>query len=172
MISIEKIKTLEQKVQRAVETVTSLRKENTTLHTENTRLQKRLAEYESRISELEILIQSFKEDQTEIEMGISNALAQLDRLEDEISSPGDASVIGSEERSDQSTTSSEKPAEDPNITVESETIPSASGTVSETGNEDTTEQSAESVQNTEEDEEPQDEDIDESPANGDVLDIF
>lgn len=78
MISVEQIQKLEAKVLQAVEVIKSLREENSLL-------KGKLSGYEKRIEELEILIDSFKQDQTNIEEGIINALNQLDLLEDIVS---------------------------------------------------------------------------------------
>lgn len=77
MITIEQIQELDQKVQAAVQRISTLKGENTSL-------QSKLGEYEKRIAELEILIDRFKQDQSEIENGIIRALEQLDHLEDSI----------------------------------------------------------------------------------------
>jgi len=77
MITLEQIRLLEDKIQKAISTISGLREENATLR-------KKLQNYENRISELEVLIDDFKKDQNEIEQGIVNALKQLDTLEDEI----------------------------------------------------------------------------------------
>ena len=80
MISVEQIHQLESKVLQAVEVIKSLREENSLL-------KNKLSGYEKRIEEMEILIDSFKKDQNNIEEGIINALNQLDVLEDIISEP-------------------------------------------------------------------------------------
>ncbi len=80
MISVEQIHRLESKVLQAVEVIKSLREENALL-------KNKLSGYEKRIEEMEILIDSFKKDQNNIEEGIINALNQLDVLEDIISEP-------------------------------------------------------------------------------------
>jgi uncharacterized phage infection (PIP) family protein YhgE len=80
MISLEQIRLLEQKVQAAVARIGQLKQENATL-------KEHLSSYQKRIDELEVLVDSFKADQGQIEQGILNALAQLDQLEDEVTSP-------------------------------------------------------------------------------------
>lgn len=80
MISLQQIRTLEAKVQRAVTFIDELKRENETM-------KGKLESYQSRIDELEILILEYKEDQQEIEQGIINALGHLDRLEDAIVAP-------------------------------------------------------------------------------------
>ena len=74
MISVEQIRLLETKVQKAVSMLATLQEENAVLKS-------RLSKYESRIDELEFMIEEFKEDQTEIEQGIISALNKLDGLE-------------------------------------------------------------------------------------------
>ncbi len=78
MISVEQIHQLENGVKQAVEVINSLKEENGLL-------KNKLSGYEKRIEELEVLINSFKEDQSSIEDGIINALHQLDVLEDMLS---------------------------------------------------------------------------------------
>ncbi|MBN2509305.1 MAG: cell division protein ZapB [Spirochaetales bacterium] len=73
MITLDQIRTLDTKVQKAVEEIESLRDENS-------RLRQKLSAYEKKISELEVLIDSFKNDQGEIEEGIQKALTRLDIL--------------------------------------------------------------------------------------------
>lgn len=80
MISLEQIRLLEQKVQAAVARIGQLKQENATL-------KEHLSSYQKRIDELEVLVESFKADQGQIEQGILNALAQLDQLEDEVTNP-------------------------------------------------------------------------------------
>jgi len=75
MITLEQIRTLEAKVQKAVELIEGLR-------SENSMLTKKLETYQKRIDELEILVEEFKQDQVQIEQGIIHALNQLEELED------------------------------------------------------------------------------------------
>lgn len=74
MITLEQVLLLDEKIQKAVDTITTLRQENTSLKT-------RLGEYQTRIEELEVLIKDFKNDQGEIEEGILKALKQLDMVD-------------------------------------------------------------------------------------------
>jgi TolA-binding protein len=74
MISLEHIRTLDEKVKKAVKALGDLRSENQTL-------KQKLADYQKRIEELEKLIDDFKKDQGEIEQGIMNAITQLETLE-------------------------------------------------------------------------------------------
>ena len=77
MVTLEQIRNLEAKVQRAVAYIAELKDENSLL-------QKNLEKYRKRIDELEVLINEYKEDQNAIEAGIKNALSHLDKLEDTI----------------------------------------------------------------------------------------
>ncbi|MCK5153175.1 MAG: cell division protein ZapB [Spirochaetales bacterium] len=74
MITLDQIKQLDIKVRKAIDIINSLT-------SENKMLQDKLDTYQLRIEELEILIDTFKEDQGEIEHGIIDALNQLDTLD-------------------------------------------------------------------------------------------
>jgi FtsZ-binding cell division protein ZapB len=80
MVTLEQIRNLEAKVQRAVAYIAEIKEENTLL-------QKNLTKYRKRIDELEVLINEYKEDQNAIEEGIKNALLHLDTLEDAVVKP-------------------------------------------------------------------------------------
>ncbi len=80
MITLDQIKQLDFKVRKAIDKINSLK-------SANNMLQEKLDTYQIRIEELEILIDTFKEDQGEIEHGIIDALNQLDILEDNIIAP-------------------------------------------------------------------------------------
>ncbi len=82
MVTIEQIRLLEKKVHGAVEHIDLLTRENRSLKS-------RLEDYETRVSELEKLIDSFKQDQSEIEQGIITALNELNRLEDDLDTTDD-----------------------------------------------------------------------------------
>jgi hypothetical protein len=77
MVTIEQVKTLEQKIGKAIEYVNGVIDENRLLKS-------RMDGYQKRIEELEILIQRFKEDQGKIEESIVSSLDQLNRFEDAI----------------------------------------------------------------------------------------
>ncbi len=77
MITLDQIKELDIKVQKALNLISSLREENNSLKA-------KLGKYQKRIEEMETLITEFKNDQDEIEQGIMNALAKLDQLEEDI----------------------------------------------------------------------------------------
>ncbi len=82
MISIEQVRLLEQRVNKAVAKISALQQENTTLREE-------IGAYQTRVQELEQQIMQIKEDQTAIEQGILSALGQLDQLEDELTEDGE-----------------------------------------------------------------------------------
>ncbi len=89
MVTLDQIRSLEAKVQRAVAYIADLKEENALL-------QKNLEKYRMRIDELEVLINRYKDDQNEIEQGVLNALSHLDRLEDDISrTPAPPAASGS-----------------------------------------------------------------------------
>lgn len=77
MITLDQIKQLDHKVRNAIDKIS-------TLKSDNSMLQEKLDNCQLRIEELEVLIDTFKEDQGEIERGIIDALNQLDILEDNI----------------------------------------------------------------------------------------
>ncbi len=76
MITLDQIKLLDRKVRKAIDKISLLTNENKML-------QNKLDDYQLRIEELEILMDSFKEDQGEIENGIIEALNQLEIIEDD-----------------------------------------------------------------------------------------
>ncbi|MFP4562895.1 MAG: cell division protein ZapB [Spirochaetia bacterium] len=73
MIRLEQIRTLEERVKKAVALIDELRGKNRSLKDQ-------LDSYQNRITELEVLIEDFKRDQGEIEQGIISAINQLDSL--------------------------------------------------------------------------------------------
>ncbi len=79
MINLEQIQSLNIKVQKALDVIVTLREENGTLRT-------KLSDYEKRMEELEVLVNSFSNDQDDIENGILDILQQLDKLEEDFSS--------------------------------------------------------------------------------------
>lgn len=109
MISVEQIQSLESKVLKAVDVIKSLREENDLLKT-------KLSGYEKRIEELEVFIDSFKQDQSNIEEGILNALNQLDLLEDIVTeSDIDSSSLSEGDQPSEKLTEEEHPAEEEKI---------------------------------------------------------
>ena len=101
MITLDQIKQLDFKVRKAIDKINSLTSANDLL-------QEKLDNYQLRIEELEILIDTFKEDQGEIENGIIDALNQLDIFE-ENSTDGSSSL--NNEPSDQENESEEETSE-------------------------------------------------------------
>jgi len=77
MISLEQIRLLEARINKAVELIRSLKDENKTLR-------RAVNAAQTRMRELEKLVGDFKSDQQEIEQCILRALENLDRLEEEV----------------------------------------------------------------------------------------
>lgn len=77
MVNLEQIRLLESRVQKAIQYIKRLREENRSLRAS-------LEKYEQRIGDLEGMVGNFKDGQEEIEVSITSALKQLDRLEDEL----------------------------------------------------------------------------------------
>lgn len=107
MITLDQIKQLDHKVRKAIDKIN-------TLNSENNMLQEKLDNYQLRIEELEVLIDTFKADQGEIENGIIEALNQLDILEDNIVVPGTKSGLAHES----SETAKESTVDQPNADLE------------------------------------------------------
>jgi chromosome segregation ATPase len=74
MITLEQVRLLDQKVNQAVELISSLK-------SENRMLKDKLESYQKKISELEVLLSGLKEDQSEVELGFRKALDTLSALE-------------------------------------------------------------------------------------------
>jgi chromosome segregation ATPase len=77
MISLEQIRLLEARINKAVELIRSLKDENKTMR-------RAVNAAQTRMRELEKLVGDFKSDQQEIEQCILRALENLDRLEEEV----------------------------------------------------------------------------------------
>lgn len=77
MLTLDQVRLLENRVEKAVGRIQSLTSENTHLHTQLTTLQ-------ARVNELEGLVRVFKDDQGRIEEGILNALDRLSAFEDSV----------------------------------------------------------------------------------------
>jgi peptidoglycan hydrolase CwlO-like protein len=77
MISLEQIRLLEARINKAVELIRNLKDENKTLR-------RAVNAAQTRMRELEKLVGDFKSDQQEIEQCILRALENLDRLEEEV----------------------------------------------------------------------------------------
>ncbi len=77
MVSLDQIRQLETKVNRAVEIIRVLKDENRTLR-------RTVDASQARMKDLEDLVRVFKSDQAEIERGLVSAIHKLDLLEDGI----------------------------------------------------------------------------------------
>ncbi|HPD80183.1 MAG TPA: cell division protein ZapB [Spirochaetia bacterium] len=77
MLTLEQVKTLESKVERAVQVINALR-------TENKQLKTSLQSANRRIAELEGLLHTVEQEQGRIEEGFKEALRKLDELEDSL----------------------------------------------------------------------------------------
>jgi chromosome segregation ATPase len=77
VLTLEQVRALEARVEKAVSLIYTLRTENTSLRTG-------LAAAEKRVAELEGLVQDFQKDQERIEEGIVEALRKLDAFEDAV----------------------------------------------------------------------------------------
>lgn len=75
MVSLDQVRQLEAKVNRAVEIIRALREENRTLR-------RTIDASQARMRDLEELVRVFKSDQAEIERGLISAIRKLDQLED------------------------------------------------------------------------------------------
>lgn len=91
MVSLDQVRQLEARVNRAVEIIRVLREENRTLR-------RTVDASQARMKELEDLVRVFKSDQAEIERGLVSAIRKLDQLEDGLDvgarppAPADAAV--------------------------------------------------------------------------------
>lgn len=74
MVSLEHVKLLEDRIIRTLDHVQHVQEENSLLR-------EKLDEYKCRIDELEVLIKTFKDDQSKIEDGILAALDRLNQFE-------------------------------------------------------------------------------------------
>jgi len=82
MISLEQVRALEARVEKAVAFIASLRAENAALKDGLLEAELRTEAAEARTAELEGLIKEFQKDQERIEEGIVQALRKLDAFED------------------------------------------------------------------------------------------
>lgn len=82
MISLEQVRALEARVEKAVAFIASLRAENIALKDGLLEAELRTEAAEARTAELEGLIKEFQKDQERIEEGIVQALHKLDAFED------------------------------------------------------------------------------------------
>jgi FtsZ-binding cell division protein ZapB len=82
MLSVEQVRALEERVEKAVSYIESLKTENAELRRELERVAVELGAAKAQSAELEAAAQSFKNDQARIEAGIVHALEKLDMFED------------------------------------------------------------------------------------------
>jgi chromosome segregation ATPase len=82
MVSLEQVRALEARVEKAVALIAALRAENTAFKQGLSIAEARTAAAEARTTELEGLITEFQKDQERIEAGILQALRKLDAFED------------------------------------------------------------------------------------------
>jgi FtsZ-binding cell division protein ZapB len=82
MISLEQVRALEARVEKAVSFIATLRAENASLKDGLLEAELRTEAAEARTAELEGLIKEFQKDQERIEEGIVQALRKLDAFED------------------------------------------------------------------------------------------
>jgi chromosome segregation ATPase len=83
MISLEQIRSLEQKVNQLVEELSRLRDENA-------KLKAKVKSTQTKTADLESMVNTYKQEQEAIEKGILSVLSKLDKLEDEVSLSGSA----------------------------------------------------------------------------------
>ncbi|MDR2782852.1 MAG: cell division protein ZapB [Treponema sp.] len=84
MATLENVKLLETKVDKAVEVVKQLVRKNAELTEENKQLKKKIDAFQNQINELEFAILGYKEDQQHIETGVISALNRLNQVEDSL----------------------------------------------------------------------------------------
>jgi len=82
MLSVEQVHALEERVEKAVSYIGSLRTENAELRKELERTAAELGAAKARNAELEAAALAFRNDQARIETGIVHALEKLDMFED------------------------------------------------------------------------------------------
>jgi FtsZ-binding cell division protein ZapB len=90
MISVEQVRALEERVEKAVAFIAALKHENSELREELDVARQELAKALSRASELEAAAEAYRRDQASIEEGIVHALRKLDAFEDLVLKAGEA----------------------------------------------------------------------------------
>ncbi len=125
MLTLDQVRLLENRVEKAVGKITSLTDENTLLRNQLSGLQ-------TRVSELEGLVRTFRDDQGRIEEGILSALDRLSAFEDSFftsdapisvdSTPPAQENVAQEEAIDQSYTESTAPSEDKAESVQTDLL--------------------------------------------------
>ena len=93
MLTLDQVRALEARVEKAVGLIAALRGENSSLRAS-------LADAEKRVAELEVLVEEFQKDQARIEEGIVEALRKLDAFEDggQVQAPAMASAEAKPQR--------------------------------------------------------------------------
>ena len=81
MLNLEQVKLLEAKVEKAIEYIEKLTRENAALVSERAGLQSKMEANQRRIDELEVIVMNFEDDQERIEDGILSALDRLSQFE-------------------------------------------------------------------------------------------
>ncbi len=151
MVNLEQIRLLESRVQKAIKYIQKLREENRSLRAS-------LEKYEQRIGDLEGMVGDFKNGQDEIEVSITNALKQLDRLEDELIEEPDEAGSKSPRKA-----GAEHPAASPADSVRTEhtkTQPAKTTQPSQQSDEDFEAESVEADANAKEDKEDAESELD------------
>jgi FtsZ-binding cell division protein ZapB len=82
MISVEQVRALEERVEKAIAYIAALKSENADLRRDHENARAELAKAASRIADLEAAAETFRHDQIAIEAGIVHALQKLDAFED------------------------------------------------------------------------------------------
>jgi len=106
MVSLEQVRQLEAKVNRAVEIIRLLKEENRTLR-------RTVDASQARMKDLEDLVRVFKSDQAEIERGLVSAIHKLDLLEDGIDAAPRATAVPAPPVEAQATEAADPPPEEP-----------------------------------------------------------
>lgn len=127
MITLDQIRALEARVEKAVSLIDRMKSERSGLI-------EKIGAYERRIGELEAFIESVRKDQARIEEGISNALLKLDAVEDFMLLKADAAQKNEPELAEESSiapvSSRETPASD--MAVEPEPDEAVAATADDT----------------------------------------
>jgi FtsZ-binding cell division protein ZapB len=82
MISVEQVRALEERVEKAVAYIAALKSENAALRRELDSAQAEAGRASARAAELEASAEAYRHDQASIEEGIMHALKKLDAFED------------------------------------------------------------------------------------------
>ncbi len=114
MVSLEQVRALETRVEKAVALIASLKNENAQLRTG-------LVAAEGRVAELEGLVKEFQQDQVRIEQGIVQALRKLDQFEDVVHAASEHPAVNrTAEEHEKNPEAAEKAASDTDMFAEEE----------------------------------------------------